>query len=223
PELIGPAGSAGRAHGFLLVELRLPWPREITDHPVIAPAAEALAAAGLRVQAVVPGPGSTPERRQVVHMVRPAGAFARYLSTPLLASEDELPRVLADLATAGAPTPRPTGAAGAGESTDREPTDAGGSGPPTGVVAPVAPTDRHVLVCTHGRRDACCGTLGTRVSLALPGLGGGVRVWRTSHTGGHRFAPTALLLPEGTAWAYLDPERLTAIRSEEHTSELQSR
>jgi hypothetical protein len=31
-----------------------------------------------------------------------------------------------------------------------------------------------------------------------------VRVWRTSHTGGHRFAPTAILLPEGTCWGYLD-------------------
>ena len=45
----------------------------------------------------------------------------------------------------------------------------------------------------------------------MPALGAGVHVWRTSHTGGHRFAPTAVLLPEGTAWAYLDLETLVGI------------
>jgi hypothetical protein len=29
--------------------------------------------------------------------------------------------------------------------------------------------------------------------------------------GGHRFAPTALLLPDGTSWAWLDAERLERI------------
>lgn len=39
----------------------------------------------------------------------------------------------------------------------------------------------------------------------------GVRVWRTSHTGGHRFAPTALTFPEGRAWAWLDPDLVRGI------------
>ena len=39
----------------------------------------------------------------------------------------------------------------------------------------------------------------------------GWRVRRTSHLGGHRFAPTALVLPQGTVWAWLDAERLTAV------------
>ena len=47
--------------------------------------------------------------------------------------------------------------------------------------------------------------------MALSGLGAGVPVFRASHTGGHRFAPTALLLPEGTMWAYLDVDRLVGI------------
>ena len=29
-------------------------------------------------------------------------------------------------------------------------------------------------------------------------------VWRCSHTGGHRYAPTAITLPDGRAWAYAD-------------------
>ena len=72
-----------------------------------------------------------------------------------------------------------------------------------------------VLVCTHGRRDRCCGSLGTALFQELtadPGLlGQGVRVWRTSHTGGHRFAPTAIVLPEGTAWAFCDTAALADI------------
>ena len=38
-----------------------------------------------------------------------------------------------------------------------------------------------------------------------------MRRWRTSHTGGHRFAPTALILPQGQYWAYLDEGSLRSI------------
>jgi hypothetical protein len=67
-----------------------------------------------------------------------------------------------------------------------------------------------VLICTHGARDRCCGSLGVTLhgSLRLPP---GVQAHRTSHLGGHRFAPTALLLPSGTAWAWLDHTLLGAI------------
>lgn len=69
-----------------------------------------------------------------------------------------------------------------------------------------------VLVCTHGRRDVCCGQYGTELHAELAASHaaqdhtgpGGVRVRRTSHTGGHRFAPTALTFPDGYAWAHLD-------------------
>ena len=68
-----------------------------------------------------------------------------------------------------------------------------------------------LLVCTHGARDRCCGALGTRLFGQLQPDGSGPRTWRTSHTGGHRFAPTAVLLPEGTMWGYLDDEILGGI------------
>jgi len=84
----------------------------------------------------------------------------------------------------------------------------GGEPPSTGDV-----TD--VLVCTHGRRDRCCGSLGTTLAQELladpPQLGEDVRVWRTSHTGGHRFAATAIVLPQGTAWAFCDRAALRRI------------
>lgn len=72
------------------------------------------------------------------------------------------------------------------------------------------PMARDLLICTHGNRDRCCGSLGYALWQQLPPLTG-VRVWRTSHTGGHRFAPTAVILPEATLWAYLDAELLAGI------------
>ena len=67
-----------------------------------------------------------------------------------------------------------------------------------------------LLVCTHGRRDACCGSLGTALALGLLAdtdvAKAGYQVGRTSHTGGHRFAPTAIVLPEGSMWAFLDAD-----------------
>ncbi len=72
-----------------------------------------------------------------------------------------------------------------------------------------------VLVCSHGRRDRCCGSLGTSLAQELMSdarpLGKDVRVWRTSHTGGHRFAATAIVLPQGTAWAFCDEDLLERV------------
>ncbi|MBV9660235.1 MAG: hypothetical protein JO337_03670 [Acidimicrobiales bacterium] len=76
---------------------------------------------------------------------------------------------------------------------------------------------RDLLVCTHGRRDVCCGSAGTVLAQQLTSdeWSPGLTLWRTSHTGGHRFAPTFLMLPEATGWAFADPDlaRLIAERS----------
>ncbi|MGB8022393.1 MAG: sucrase ferredoxin, partial [Candidatus Nanopelagicales bacterium] len=54
-----------------------------------------------------------------------------------------------------------------------------------------------LLVCGNGRRDPCCGHFGRRMAEQLwagPDLD---RIISCTHLGGHRFAPTALLLPAG--------------------------
>jgi hypothetical protein len=68
-----------------------------------------------------------------------------------------------------------------------------------------------VVVCTHGRRDACCGRWGTLLHVEVAARWTGVRTWRCSHTGGHRFAPTGFTFPDGRAWAHLDPDLLDGI------------
>ncbi len=68
----------------------------------------------------------------------------------------------------------------------------------------LSPTDEpHLLVCTNGRRDLCCAVRGRPVAQGVAAARPG-RVWETSHTGGHRFAPTAVLLPSGVTLARLD-------------------
>jgi hypothetical protein len=60
-----------------------------------------------------------------------------------------------------------------------------------------------VLVCTNGRRDVCCAVRGRPVAVEAAAARPG-RVWEASHTGGHRFAPTGVLLPHGQTLARLD-------------------
>ena len=60
-----------------------------------------------------------------------------------------------------------------------------------------------LLVCTNGRRDVCCAIYGRPVAAALA-ASYGETVWETTHTGGHRFAPTAVLLPTGYLYGRLD-------------------
>lgn len=59
-----------------------------------------------------------------------------------------------------------------------------------------------VLVCAHGKRDQCCAVFGRPVAAALISSLGD-RVWECSHTGGHRFAPSMILLPSGYTYGRL--------------------
>lgn len=65
-----------------------------------------------------------------------------------------------------------------------------------------------LLVCTNGRRDVCCAVRGRPVALAGHAAHPG-RVWECSHTGGHRFSPTGVLLPWGRTLARLSPDDVT--------------
>jgi len=64
--------------------------------------------------------------------------------------------------------------------------------------------DPLLLVCTNGRRDICCALAGRPILQALlADSSHSARVLEVSHLGGHRFAPTAVLLPSGHAFGRL--------------------
>lgn len=177
---VDPIGSAGSYAGFLLVEWPLPWPRDVSEIPELAPVADAARKAGFRLQALVPEPERGAAR--VVHYGWDR-SLGRFTGTEAPAGAD--PAGVACALLAGGTVPGRT-----------------------------AVTVTDVLVCGHGRRDRCCGSMGTLLEEEMAGPGrlpAGVRVWRTSHTGGHRFAPTAVLLPSGTCWGYLDAASLASI------------
>lgn len=75
-------------------------------------------------------------------------------------------------------------------------------------------SDRHgvpvdgplVLVCSHARRDVCCGAQGVPVYNALRRHVPRELLWRSSHQGGHRFAANVLALPDAIQLGRVPPE-----------------
>ena len=191
---VDPIGTAGSYSGYLLVEWPLPWPRDVAEIPELGDLARQARAAGVRLQAVVSESRRGQGSAEFYGWDQGVGGFRGRRADV----EGDPARLEAWL-------------------DGEEPQGA------------IDVTDAHVLICAHGRRDRCCGSLGTALESDLDGgsepreseparqsqgasnLGPGVRVSRTSHTGGHRFAPTAVVLPEGTCWGYLDPQGLAGI------------
>lgn len=68
----------------------------------------------------------------------------------------------------------------------------------------LTPQEPALLVCTNGKRDRCCALTGRPLAAELAARGR--RVWECSHTGGHRFAATGVLLPYGQSLARLTPD-----------------
>ena len=66
-----------------------------------------------------------------------------------------------------------------------------------------------LMICTNSRRDVCCSVRGRPLALATAARRPG-QVWECSHTGGHRFAPTGVLLPHGQAFARLSADSAVA-------------
>lgn len=76
--------------------------------------------------------------------------------------------------------------------------------------------ERIVLVCVHGARDARCGECGPPLlealkrSVARAGLDD-VRVWGSSHVGGHRYAGNVLIYPDGVWYGRVRPRDADSI------------
>jgi hypothetical protein len=77
-------------------------------------------------------------------------------------------------------------------------------------------SSRDILICTHGSHDQCCARYGNpfymQAMSIVQELGlTDVRVWKSSHFGGHRFAPTAIAFPDGRYYGGLDGAALRSI------------
>jgi hypothetical protein len=185
-----PVGSATPYDNYLAIEIPPPWKGDIGDSLHYPPGLwEALlgafeAGAIDRSTGIMPDPAySADGHTRVLMLRRPERPFARFDRSEYLLPDEELVAFVEALA--------------AGESERFE--------------AYLQPPEhvRDVLVCTHGVHDACCGKFGYPVYDRLRSIAGdteGLRVWRSSHLGGHRFAATLMDLPEGRCWGHLDAE-----------------
>lgn len=69
-------------------------------------------------------------------------------------------------------------------------------------------SERDYFVCTHTSRDACCGKFGLELYKKLKEdskiKNENIRIFSSSHIGGHRYAPTLLEGPTMNCWGQLD-------------------
>ena len=195
------AGTAGEGRRWLCVEHPGPWGRDVLEARVFGDLTEAVAGWARRAGArllCVRRPGAGPEqqgfRRVLLATTEPEAKLSRARELELGDARDLL-------------------------GSDPEPLFAWDD-EAWGPVFSQARQDqarqrwkdvRPVLVCAHGRRDLCCAVKGRPVAAALAAAG--KDVWECSHTGGHRFAPSVIFLPEGSVYGRLGPEAAVSAAS----------
>jgi hypothetical protein len=192
-----PIGTAWSAKRFFAIELPLPWPGNVLEARAFPEGLGALItesyAAGIDCGyiSIAPEPEWVREGcTRIIDFRFPEPPFARAARDEFLVDTS---RVAAFL-----------GAHIAGEDTRDMPG-----------VERQSFVGRDLLVCTHGTVDACCARFGfplyRQLNAAAKRSGEPVRVWRSTHFGGHRFAPTVLDFPEGRYWGFLQATVLPAL------------
>lgn len=188
-----PGGSGTPFGRYLGVEIPPPWKEDIADsrnfpQGLMQPVGEALAKGVIsKFTGLLPEPEYSLEgHARVLLMSRPAAPLAAFERSEYLLPDEKLlsfARALAGGVDALAPFE------------DCREDDAG---------------VRDIIVCTHGANDVCCGKYGypiyDRLRARAGESRGKMRLWRTSHIGGHRFAATLMDFPEGRYWGHLDPD-----------------
>ena len=79
--------------------------------------------------------------------------------------------------------------------------------------------ERLVLTCVNGKRDRCCAKWGRPIHRAFS-KAAGVSAWQTTHLGGHRFAPTTLVLPDGIHYGWLAPSEAAPLAEAHRRGEI---
>jgi hypothetical protein len=69
----------------------------------------------------------------------------------------------------------------------------------------VSPSSSLFVVCTHGKRDACCARHGRPLYEALCDAVDPETVWQSTHVGGDRFAGNVVILPDGLYYGRVAP------------------
>lgn len=172
-------GSAPDAVGWVCLEQDGPWGAKAWTSSHLDPGLGAAIESVAETHGVRPSLIRRPGRHADVEPGRPRRllvAHARPGATWLLAGGVTAPATLLDL--------------------DWAAVAAGDAAAVAASVPGLAPAPPQLLVCTNGARDVCCARLGRPVAATASRVHPD-QVWEVTHTSGHRFAPTTVLLPWG--------------------------
>lgn len=194
-----PIGSAPTADHWLVVEYAQPWLEDMfhTDPQItlfIKLLKRLFIWRGLVMWPILVAPDREYSRRgetRVMHYYRPKKQFAQFAKHEFIVPEDELSRLITALLRYLMKQPNEFSYF----RRYRHETN----------------HIREMLVCTHGNVDVACARFGNPIYKMLRyeyAKDSQLRVWRCSHFGGHKFAPTLADFPDGHYWGHLEPDML---------------
>ncbi len=179
---LDPRGTALNIDAVLLVEVPLPWPKPVFDHPFLN-GLESLIHTSMgttRVLASQPREGNQSASATVFH--REEATINRW-DFPL-GNGTSLTELIDNLIS---------------------------SNPKSLDSKKSTQNEEAILLCTQGSHDICCGSKGTRLAELIETHDNDVELFKVSHLGGHRFSPTVMTMPDGRMWAGLDLETIFSI------------
>ncbi|MEH2438421.1 MAG: sucrase ferredoxin [Nostoc sp.] len=196
-----PIGTAGTCDHWLIMELPQPWPENIfEEHPRIKPLLglfqELVVKHGVKLRPMLIAPDreySHPGFSRLLYYYRSTEMFSRFEKQEFVVPEEETTALVTAIL----------------KQLMQQPNDLSKFQQYQQQTNHI----RELMVCTHAQVDLACGRFGTPMYRRLrkeyaPASNGKLRVWQTTHFGGHQFAPTLVDLPQGCLWGHLVPEVL---------------
>ncbi|WP_445634043.1 Sucrase ferredoxin [Nostoc sp. DSM 114161] len=194
-------GTAGTCEHWLIMEVPQPWPQEIfQENPIIKSVIglfqELIFQHGVNLKPIIIAPDreySYPGFTRIFYYYRPGKLFSQFEKQEFVVPESKA----ADLLTA------------IFQQLIQQPNNLSQFQQYQQQTSHI----RELMVCTHAQVDVACGRFGTPIYRQLrkeyaPISNGKLRVWQTTHFGGHQFAPTLIDLPSGCLWGHLEPDIL---------------
>ncbi|MEH1820690.1 MAG: sucrase ferredoxin [Nostoc sp.] len=196
-----PIGTAGNCDHWLIMEIPQPWSQEIyEENPTLSSLMglfeELIFKHGVKLKPMLIAPDreySHPGLTRVLYYYRPAKLFSQFEKHEFLVPDSEAAALVTAIF----------------KQLIQEPNDLSQFQQYQQETSHI----RELMVCTHAQVDLTCGRFGTPIYRRLrkeyaPVSHGKLRVWQTSHFGGHQFAPTLVDLPQGYLWGHLEPNVL---------------
>ncbi|MEH2213239.1 sucrase ferredoxin [Nostoc sp.] len=196
-----PIGTAGTCDHWLIMEIPQPWPQEIfqenpTIKALINDFQKVIVKHGINLRPILIAPDreySYPGFTRVLYYYRPAKLFSQFEKQEFVVPQEEANALVTAIM----------------KQLIQQPNDLSKFQHYQQQTSHI----RELMVCTHGQVDIACGKFGTSIYRRLrkeyaPVSNGKLRIWQTTHFGGHQFAPTLVDLPQGCLWGHLEPEVL---------------